>query len=407
MKNGLPPVSRAIAFGDLDVDVLLGEHREQPAHRELAEPLEPDELHLGLTRQLVNGVRERMSLGEVGRAIQTDDEQPLRRRGARDATDHRDGARVGPVEIVQDDEHRRPFADGVEEAHHGFGEPVALFVRLHGRRRERIRERRPYARRQLPEDAGQGADLAARDVGGHGVDVVVERLDERTERRRPLALVARAPEDEPALSCERRRDLFRDAGLADARLPGDEGERTGAVPRGLAEPDERAQLLRAADVRRARRQAPRSDVVRDLERRHRIRDPLELELAESRELESASSAQHAGDEVAAQDLSALRGVAQPARDDDGRADVVGLVLERLADVDADADAQAFAVDRPPCGSLHRDRGANGGGGGRERHHQPVTRPLDVPAPVGAGGLLRGSRGADAGSRVPARRPRAR
>ena len=92
------------------------------------------------------------------------------------------------------------------------------------------------------------------------------------------------------------------------------------------------------------------------------------------------------DDVAREDLARAAAVAEPPRDDDGRAEVVGLVDERLADVEAGADLQPLARRRAPRRLLHGDRALHGVGGGVEGDHQPVAEPLHLVAAVRLDGL---------------------
>ena len=84
-----------------------------------------------------------------------------------------------------------------------------------------------------------------------------------------------------------------------------------------------------------------------------------------------------------EDLARRAGVTEPLGDHHRRAEVIALVANRLADVQADANrerklaAGTGAVD----GLLDRDRARDGVNRAHERHHQPVAEVLHLLAAV--------------------------
>ena len=131
----------------------------------------------------------------------------------------------------------------------------------------------------------------------------------------------------------------------------------------------------------ARNAAGSSRSYSDLGRGDGRGDALQFERAEIAERERLPSGEQGGDEGAATHLAGAGRVAEPARDDDGGAEVVGLVDQRLADVEADADLEALAAGRGASRrALHADGAADGVGGGGEGDHEAVAEPLHlVPA----------------------------
>jgi hypothetical protein len=176
--------------------------------------------------------------------------------------------------------------------------------------------------------------------------------------------VAAAREDTRPLAPRQLRDLLRQARLPDPGLADDHDERSIARLCPVEEANHPRHLLRAADERCGGEESRRLlGVVLDLDDADRLGEALERLGAKVMEAERAATGEESRDGARAEDLTGLGRVAEPARGDDGGAKVAAARAPHdLADVEADADAQALAVDRPPGALLHRDRAAHRIGG---------------------------------------------
>ena len=114
--------------------------------------------------------------------------------------------------------------------------------------------------------------------------------------------------------------------------------------------------------------------------------PLSSSSPRSRNENAWRPASSAFDDGAAEDLAGAGAIAEAAGGDDGGAEVVAFVAQRVAGVDADADRDALASDGTARRLLHRDRAADGVGGGSEGDHQAVAERLHLGAAVGADGV---------------------
>ena len=262
-----------------------------------------------------------------------------------------------------------------------FEQPKPLLVR---RQRRRLRDAgKPLAQRR--NQAGEGwrteAQVRTKLLGGDGTGVCLDRLDEGAVRRRPLALVAAAGEDaRPVPACQ-LRELLRGARLPDPGLADDHDERSLARACPVEQADDPPHLLVPADERSGRQERGRLlRLVLDLGNADRVGKALQCLRSEVAEAERAAAGEEPRHGARAQDLSGLRSVAEPACGDDRRAEVAAAsAAHDLADVEADAHAQALAVDRPHRPLLHRDRAADRVRGRREGRHLTVAEPLELLA----------------------------
>lgn len=94
------------------------------------------------------------------------------------------------------------------------------------------------------------------------------------------------------------------------------------------------------------------------------------------------------DKLTGQDLALPGPVAEPAGHHDGRPEKVPRLLERLAGMDPDPEAEGGLRMRALLGGnrgLHGDAAAESVEGARERHHQAIAQALDLPATGGSHG----------------------
>jgi len=104
-------------------------------------------------------------------------------------------ARVGRVQIVEDDQDGRGLGEVAEQSRRGPEEPLPLLLGAAFRATARLPQRREQRGQFGVLGAGPGA-LGRGPVG----EPPVERLDERPERRVPLRVVPRAPQHGRALA---------------------------------------------------------------------------------------------------------------------------------------------------------------------------------------------------------------
>ena len=183
---------------------------------------EPPEVELGgeaVPAQLAERVRERVPA--LGRPVRADDQQARRVRGASEMAQQQQRRPVGPLEVVEHEQHRRRPRELDEQPHHRLEQPVALGLGLVLWRWRKIggapaqlgdqpRELRPVLARARPQ------------VGERGVQgPVPEGLEERLVGNDGLA--RRAPrEHDRARVVDAPRELGRERGLADPRVAGEQ-----------------------------------------------------------------------------------------------------------------------------------------------------------------------------------------
>ncbi len=92
------------------------------------------------------------------------------------------------------------------------------------------------------------------------------------------------------------------------------------------------------------------------------------------------------DDGAAEDLAGPGAIAEPARDDDRRAEVVFTLAHRLAGVDAHLHGKPLAAGAAARRLLHHNRAAHGVRRRGERHHQAIAERLHLRPAVCADGV---------------------
>jgi hypothetical protein len=299
------------------------------------------------------------------------------------------------VQVVEHEQQRLARRGVLEQSDRRFVETEELG---RGVRLARLRQTRDA----LGHRGHEPAQLATVGPRVHAKQVAVgvrherpERLHERRERSHHLA-VAAPEQHHPALRLHVLGQRCRQARLPHARLPGEQDAaalaRGGPLPlRGqpaemIAAPDEPAGG-RGPRERAGQRRALLlgAGLPAHVPRRHRPREPLQLELADVRQLGVGAGAREHARGVAHEHLTAGRRVGQPRGLDHGRAEVVALLGGHVAARQADAHlervvgAPVVARDRP----LHGDRPVDRRGGARVGGHDPVAEVLDLDATGGA------------------------
>ena len=257
---------------------------------------------------------------EVGVAVRREHEQPHRRRGAQHVAEQQQRRLVGPVHVVEHEDHRVGLRHLGEEVAHSFEEPVAFGLRIGRHRRGQPGNARREIGQHARQLAAERAELCAQSLHGHTRRVVTQRFGERLERRAEL-LVAATPQDRRAGLVRVAHELADETRLADAGLARHQHRAPRAFERLLPREEQRLERFTAPREREAGRhvdegrQRDERGVVGnapvDVAHRDRRGQSLELARAERVHRELATgSGQHAH-EIAHEDLATGRGVAQP------------------------------------------------------------------------------------------------
>jgi hypothetical protein len=174
-----------------------------------------------LTPQLGEHAEQRVRFIDAGGTVGREEQQ---RRGARATSQVQEELNrgdVGPVQVLNPEQD----AAGVlrragEEGGDGLVQAETLHIRAGCRRRHVLEvvgcvgQERQYA--------GRGADLRVEHFGREGVPVLVERLDEGQVGGEALRVVGAADEHAHPVRGGPRRELGREARLADSRLTADQ-----------------------------------------------------------------------------------------------------------------------------------------------------------------------------------------
>jgi hypothetical protein len=160
----------------------------------------------------------------------------------------------------------------------------------------------------------------------------------------------------------------------------------GVQQRQFARPAHEGGAFVGGQRRRQRQRLGGRRFPHDLVRGNGRRESFERQGAGVAKCEVAARADEAADEIGEQDLPALGTIAQPLGNDHGRTEVVVLVPNGLADVQADTHLQvlrALPVVVPVHRLLHRDGTADGIHRAGKGHHEAVTEILHfLPAARG-------------------------
>ena len=333
-----------------------------------------------------------MRRADLAVAVQAQDEHG---RGAwveHDVLEQQQRGRVGPLQVVEHEQHRRADRDGRQQCSHRLEEPVALALLLC-----LVRKRRETGS-ELGHERDQRCRINAQlcfQVDGIAVGhVLSQSLHERLVGDDRL-LERAAGEDHRVVGIRLSGTLSSEATLADAGLAQDEGQAAlsagGGRPRcpepialgstaneGAAAAGPRGQpgwKWRALTGRRG---------MGDLEGGHRMGHADEVE--ESGPLEGAGGFRpgQRRDEVGHEDLPARRSLAQLTGLDRRAGDVVTALrdhgrLGSLAQLDADANVEPFGPSAvvPLRGSLHGHGTSHGVGGDIEDHEHSVTVAMEL------------------------------
>ena len=264
---------------------------------------------------------------------------------------------VGPVQVVEHEQHGRRRAGGLEQRRGGLERAQSLDLGRGGRRLGDAGQARLERRQQPHEIARPRAELDPQLVDRTGGGVRAQRLGERL-RGSGEAVVAAPVQHNPATLARVPGDLRRQARLADARFA---AHQDAATPPRYGVGPRRPQLgeFRLApgeggavvdDEGRGERDHDRAlRGPRDRPGAHRLHQAAQRQLARVLEPRVGSRPGEQAHGVGDHDGPRRRGGAQPLRLDHRRAEGIAALPRDVAGGDADAQ-------------LQRDRGRDGPGG---------------------------------------------
>ena len=172
--------------------------------------------------------------------------------------------RVGPVAVLEHEQHRPPAADACEQVGDRRVEAMALGVRIGLDRLAELADQGRQIRRQPGQLARAGAERGAQLCHIDDPQEAVERLDEGPVGR-AHDRVAGAVEDERPIRRDAGGELARQAALAGTGLTGEQQRRAGPRPRrAAAGVPQLLQLGGTADERIGRAESGASPEARDL-----------------------------------------------------------------------------------------------------------------------------------------------
>ncbi len=334
--------------------------RDERVDVALPEAVERDAPHEAVAAQVGQQRAERRRrLVRPGRG----EDQHRPERGAREVAQQQQRRAVGPVQVVEHQEHGLPGRRARQQRCRRLEQAVALASRVARRGRAERRQPVGLVGDEAAELGGerQGAQLLARAVS----QVRPQRLGERLVRRDRVLVGAAVEDGRPAL-VSRARELGRQAGLADPRLPGDHDRagvrRPALLPRGADHPLRRGAAHERAAVAPRQRRRQRQRLAAQLRHeRPRLLGRLDPQLAPQHAAQMLERGERRG-------AVARRG--QPA---DQRA--VGVLRQRI-------DRDQLARDADRVAELAGRLGRVGGAAERVAHALVLAVALGVDPVVG-------------------------
>ena len=253
-KNGLPPDRARTVSTELAGDCFAGEDARELGG-ELVDP-ERAELEivdliqaLELGKQRKEGMAPVELVGPIGR----DHDQAGTARVARQEADEVAAPRIGPVDVLEDEDERALVSETAEELEHDLEE-----ARLVGGRGQRPLTRgaslgRGKVRQEVRELDAAGAKELVEPIGRQGTEQWTQGADDgRVGEPGRAHLHRAADEDAGAALAGAAGELGDQPGLADAGLAGDQHERWLAGAGSVEGSGEAIELRRTPDEDRAR-----------------------------------------------------------------------------------------------------------------------------------------------------------
>ena len=292
------------------------------------------------------------------------------------------------MQVVEHQQEGFVGGGGRQPAGHAVEEPVPLRLRIGSERSGQTRH--PLG--HLGYQSGQFAAVATQAVRQPVAVVheVAQRFDERLVRDAEI-LIAAPGQHHGAFVMGPPGQFGGQAGLTHPRLAGKEGDPQLARRRFLPQLPEPLELgvpadEDTADVGQERRQGDgglSGQLPVDLDRRHRLGKPFQLQAPNSGEGDLTRTGERAHG-VRSQDLPALRLAAEPSCLDDRSAEAVLAFENDVPGADSDTHVQRRRARPivPPHRLLDGDRRLYGVRRSGEGGHDPVAQVLDEAAALG-------------------------
>ena len=355
-----------------------------------------DPLDAGGPTEFADGTRQRVHPVDVGVPIGHDDEHAGVPRQVRDhASQERHAGLIGPVGVLDDEEDRSHGGQADDEVDRGVVDGETLRLGIEVPQRGQIGDAGPELGHEAAQVTTSTLDVVTQDrLLGMG-DRMAEDLQPWRVRRLDL-LVASTGEHPRPLFVGGSGGLGGQPGLALTGLAADEHHRPAVVAGGLPRIVEHLARLVApgeGKLTRGRCQGPgqwrhlsgRRHRPGHLIRHDRLRQPLELPLADEDHGVLGAVAGQTAHQVVAQDLPTLGRVAEAGGRDHRDPVAVAVLPHHVTRADADPDGELGGGAVPsvdhldPLLAVHR--GGNGIGSSREGRQQTVAQSLDDLAVV--------------------------
>jgi hypothetical protein len=180
---------------------------------------EPDRGVLGVGLQRAQHVAKQILAGRLGGAVRAGDQQPALPAGPSHMAHHHRSTSIGPVQVIQDEQHRRPAGQSREELRCRVQEPGPFLIRLQPGGRAEIWQQLRQPRRDAGQRGTCQAQISPQPLRTSRFAVPGNRLGEPEERRHPRALDTPADEHNGRASPRPAGELPQRMGLADPGLP--------------------------------------------------------------------------------------------------------------------------------------------------------------------------------------------
>ena len=163
-------------------------------------------------------------------------------------THHHRRARISPLQVIQNKQHRRTGGQSREELHRRVKQPEPFLIRLQGWRWGELRQQLRQTRRDPRQHAGGRAKIGCKPPPAHRLAVPGDRFGERAERRHPRALDTAAGKHNSRAGPRAIGELLQRVGLANSRLTRQENHTTPPGGRFLEASQQTRHLRAAAEI---------------------------------------------------------------------------------------------------------------------------------------------------------------
>jgi hypothetical protein len=380
------------------VEAVGGSRLHERHHASVIETRKLDPRHTGVSSEHPQGLSQGIGFGQLAVAVRPEYQHRHRGVGRHEVTQQEQAPPVGPLEVVEHEDHGLVRRHRAQQRHRGCEQQIALGVGVGCLRRREIGDPAGEGRGEAGQFGsvviGVGAELVLGRVG----DVVTESLSEELIGGGEVLLTV----------------TEQHAGAIVERVPSNLGDEGGLAQPGLAREEERLQPCSSGDTFEGvhdrghlgaatdhphggahgqtcgqwdrSRIGPGERLPEHLDRLDGAGKTLQSQLPERPALMTATPTRHQPDHLARQDLTAFALRAQPGRLDHRVPEVVVVLPADLPP--AQADPQTHRVPEATVVSfdalLHGHRARQRRRGQTEDHHQPVPEALHLDSPLRRG-----------------------